>query len=178
VKLFRLSAAQGLLRAEQARLDVRQRSRCAAELQNKLGWMYANGRGVLQNYAEALKWYRLAAAQGNEFAQHNLGGLYNTGVGVPQSYVQAYMWYSLSAANGHQDARDNRDKVALFMTPAQIAEAQKLTREWKPRSPRIARVEHTAPNRTEKARFGFLRVGFESHEPRAIRRTSSMTDAA
>ena len=58
------------------------------------------------------------------------------------------MWYSLSAAQGHQDARGNRDKVALFMTPAQIAEAQKLTREWKLRPPRIARVEDTASNRT------------------------------
>jgi TPR repeat protein len=98
--------------------------------QKSLGVMYAKGHGVPQNYAEASKWYRLAAAQGNEFAQHNLGGLYITGVGVPQ----AYMWYSLSAALGPQDARDSRDKVALLMTPAQIAEAQKLTREWKPRT--------------------------------------------
>ena len=43
------------------------------------------------------------------------------------------MWFNLSAAQGDADATKNRDIVAAKMTPAQIAEAQKLAREWKPK---------------------------------------------
>jgi hypothetical protein len=42
------------------------------------------------------------------------------------------MWFNLSAAQGKQDAAHNRDVAVQHMTPAQIAEAQKLAREWKP----------------------------------------------
>jgi hypothetical protein len=43
------------------------------------------------------------------------------------------MWLSLSAAQGDRDAAETRDRVMKLMTPAQIAEAQKLAREWKPK---------------------------------------------
>src|SRR5665647_1597615 len=51
----------------------------------------------------------------------------------PKDYVVAYMWFSLSAAQGDHDSAIQRDLVAKLMTPAQIAEAQKLAREWKPK---------------------------------------------
>ena len=51
--------------------------------------MYDNGRGVLQDYKEAVKWYRLAAEQGNANAQYNLGVMYDNGEGVPQDYKEA-----------------------------------------------------------------------------------------
>jgi uncharacterized protein len=47
--------------------------------QNSLGFMYAMGNGVPQNHAEALKWYRLSAAQGNYFAQYNPAVFYQNG---------------------------------------------------------------------------------------------------
>ena len=83
------------------------------------------------NYAEAAKWFHLAADQGRADAQSNLGAMYAEGEGVPQDYVQALMWFTLSAAQHHKDGMENRDKAAGLMTPAQIAEAQKLAREWK-----------------------------------------------
>ena len=86
-----------------------------------------------QNYAEAAKWYRFAADQGNADAQHNLALRYAKGEGMPQDYVRAYMWFSLSVAQGNQDAVKSRDIAARLMTPAQIAEAQKLVRGWKPK---------------------------------------------
>ena len=46
--------------------------------------------------------------------------------------VQAYMWYSLAAGNGNAHAPGYRDDLARQMTPAQITEAQKRAREWKP----------------------------------------------
>ena len=52
------------------------------DAQSILGVMYANGRGVPQDYAEAVKWYRLAADQGDAEAQHNLGVMYASGEGV------------------------------------------------------------------------------------------------
>jgi TPR repeat protein len=103
-----------------------------ASAQVNLGLMYAEGEGVPQNEAEAAKWYRRAAEQGNASGQSNLGVMYRNGKGVPQDPVRAYMWLSLSAAQGSQFAIKNRDLVAGGMTPAQIAEAQKLASEWKP----------------------------------------------
>ncbi len=95
--------------------------------------MYDNGQGVLRDYAEAVKWYRKAAEQGNAKAQNNLGLMHEEGRGVPQDYVQAHMWYNLAGAQGGQQAAKNRDLVAKLMTPAQTAEAQRLARKWQPR---------------------------------------------
>jgi TPR repeat protein len=98
-----------------------------------LGLMYYNGKGVPQDYSEALKWNRKAANQGNIGSQNNLGVMYAKGQGVPQDYVEAYKWYNLAAAQGNTNAIDNRDSIVRHMTPSQIAEAQRLSREFKPR---------------------------------------------
>ncbi len=103
-----------------------------ADAQYRLGVMYANRDGVTQDYVQAGQWYEKAAAQGNTIAQYNLGRLYSKGYGVPKDYVQAYKWYSLAGANGHRKAAAYRDRLARRMTHAQMAEAQRLAREWKP----------------------------------------------
>ena len=104
-----------------------------AEAQSNLGLMYSNGQGVPQDYAEAVKWYRKAAEQGDALAQHDLGFMYAEGNGVTQDYVRAHMWFNLAATKGDKDAVKNRDIMARKMTPAQLAEAQKLAREWQPK---------------------------------------------
>ena len=110
-----------------------------ANAQYNLGATYENGRGVPQDYAEAVKWYRLAADQGLALAQYRLGVMYGTGQGVPQDYVQAHKWLNLAAARfaaSETEKRDvaakSRDLMASEMTPSQLAEAQRLAREWKP----------------------------------------------
>jgi len=60
--------------------------------------MYANGVGVPEDDAEAVRWYRLAAEQGNAGAQSSLGLSYANGEGVPEDFVLAYMWWNFSAA--------------------------------------------------------------------------------
>ena len=95
--------------------------------------MYEEGLGVLQNYKEALKWYRLAAEKGNNLAQYNLGHMYEEGLGVPQDYVFAHMWFNIAAANENEHAIDNRKRVAKKMTPQQIGKAQEMARNWKPK---------------------------------------------
>jgi len=92
-----------------------------------------NGDGAPLNYAEAVKWLRLAANQGEPAAQALLGLMYTKGnMGVLQDYVLGYMWFNLAAAQNEENAAEARDKTASLMTPAQIPQAQKLAREWKP----------------------------------------------
>jgi TPR repeat protein len=87
-----------------------------------------------RDYATAVRLIRPLAEQGNANAQYNLGTFYDNGLGVPLDKVRAYMWFSLSAAQGREGAAALRDLIARRMTPAQIAEAEELAREWKPNS--------------------------------------------
>jgi TPR repeat protein len=75
--------------------------------QRKLGWMYFAGQGVQQDYDTAVKWYTLAAEQGDATAQYNLGLMYRKGKGVPQDYKTAVKWFTLSAKQGDADAQYN-----------------------------------------------------------------------
>ncbi len=109
-----------------------------ADAQYNLGVMYGEGLGVPQDYAKAVGWWRKAAEQGHATSQYNLGVAYHNGEGVPQNYAQAHMWHNLAASRFPPgEDRDkvvkNRDHVAKKMTPAQISEAQKLAREWRPK---------------------------------------------
>ena len=102
-----------------------------ADAQEMLGAMSYDGWGVAQSFAEAVRWYRMAAEQGHTNAQFNLGIIFQkAGRGVPQDYVQAHKWYTLAAAGGNATAETNRQLVAKRMTPAQIADAQRIAREW------------------------------------------------
>ena len=77
--------------------------------------MYAVGKGVAQDYKEAVKWYRLAAEQGNAAVQNNLGALYENGQGVAANRIVAYAFYSLSAAGDSSGA--NRSRTTLGPMP-------------------------------------------------------------
>ena len=79
-----------------------------ADAQYSLGVMYDDGRGVPQDGAEAVKWYRLAAEQGYSLAQFNLGVMYAHGSrGVPQDGAEAVKWYRLAAEQGRASAQHN-----------------------------------------------------------------------
>ncbi len=104
-----------------------------ASAQYNMGVMYREGQVVPQDYGETVRWYRKAADQGYALAQSNLGTMYHFGTGVTRDYVQAHMWYSLAAARGEKEASKWRDLLAKKMILAQIAEAQRLAREWKPK---------------------------------------------
>ncbi len=93
-----------------------------ADAQFKLGYLYKKGQGVPRDYAEAVRWYRKAAEQGYALAQSNLGVMYARGNGVAQ--------VSLAAIQGHRKAQIYRDIAAKKMTPADVAKAEKLAREW------------------------------------------------
>ena len=99
-----------------------------ADAQNNLGVMHEEGLGVVQDYAEAVRWHQLAADQGNVYAQSNLGFMYATGYGVTEDYETAHMWFNIAASNGLEKARASLEEIAGMMLPHSIAEAQKRAR--------------------------------------------------
>ena len=101
-----------------------------APAQYNLGLCYILGAGVPQDHEQAAKWYRKAAEQGVAGAQYHLGGCYHNGEGVPQDAVVAYMWFNLAGATVCA-ARNERNSLSRTMTPEQIVEALRLSREWK-----------------------------------------------
>lgn len=103
------------------------------QAQLELGSMYHEGKGVPQDYRAAVEWYGKAAEQGLPQAQFNLGIMCYDGRGAPQDLVQAYRWLTLATVQGNEGASRFRDMVATRMTPGQIAEAQEMARNWKPK---------------------------------------------
>ena len=85
---------------------------------------------IVLGYASAVKWYTLAAEQGNANAQNNMGLRYANGRGVPQDYVFAHMWMNIAASKGNKKTQEHLGTLAKLMSPAQIAEAQRVAREW------------------------------------------------
>jgi TPR repeat protein len=88
------------------------------------------------NLAQALVWYRRAAEQGHIGAQVALGLAYAQGIGVVQDYIEADKWFHIAASRAKSadelaDIVSHHNKLAHGMTSSQIAEAQKLAREWR-----------------------------------------------
>jgi TPR repeat protein len=118
-----------------------------SDAQYKLGLLYLTGNGALQDFTEAARWIKLAAEQGYALAQYELGLIYRTGQGLAADPIQSYMWLNLAAAAGIQQAVTIRDEVMRSLSAKQLAQAQKISREWlasrpkpKPQSPKTAEM--------------------------------------
>ena len=111
--------------------------RKAAEKDSKtaqmlLGFCYKNGEGVATNEVEAIRWFRKAAEHGDQSGQYMLGFCYQYGKGVQSNYVEAHKWFNLAADQDYEIAKRTQSEVGRLMTKEQIAEAQRLAREFKP----------------------------------------------
>lgn len=157
-KLFFLLLAGGLLSAtsswaaegdwDQAR-TAHERGDYAAELaivrplaeqgspfaQFNLGVLYDQGKGVPQDYAQAMIWYLKAAEQGLPQAQINLGILYEEGQGVKPDPVRAYFWYALADVQGDGQAPQAKKDLAEKMTPAQVQDAEQQVKTYQAAHP-------------------------------------------
>ena len=106
-----------------------------ARAQTYLGYMFANGKGVPQNYMVAAGWYRCASQQGVPAAQYMLGLMYDKGQGVPQDYVIAYALLDLAVA-GAGPEREHwariRDAIASKLSLVERVRAQQLAFEGPP----------------------------------------------
>jgi TPR repeat protein len=105
-----------------------------ANAQYSLGLMYWSELrqflDIPKDDTEAVKWFGKSADQGNAVGQRYLALMYYFGFGVPVDEVAAYMWNILASAQGDEIAKAGIDEISLEMTEEQIAEAQKLSREW------------------------------------------------
>jgi TPR repeat protein len=101
-----------------------------------LGSFYYLGAGVPKDLVKAKSYLTRGADKDDALSQSMLGQMYYEGAGVPQDFVIAYMWLNLAAAKsfkmGDKETAAIRDQVGAQMTQEQIAEAQKLSRDWKP----------------------------------------------
>ncbi len=102
------------------------------DAQCNLGFCYAHGDGVTKDEVEAVKWYRKAAEQNDAGAQNNLGFCYAEGQGVTKDEVEGYKWFLLAAGQGFDPAKENVAASESRLTREQIAEGQKLARNFKP----------------------------------------------
>jgi TPR repeat protein len=96
--------------------------------QQDVAYLYEQGQGVLQDFAEAARWYRLSAEQGEAFAQRALGALYQDGRGVAQDNILAHMWFNIASAAGDREAEGARERLARRMTAEEVNEAHRLAR--------------------------------------------------
>ena len=79
---------------------------------------------------DSLAQYERDAREGRADALYNLGLAYSTGQGVTADLVAAHKWFNLAAVRGVDAAKSWRNQLAEEMSSGQIAEAQKLAREW------------------------------------------------
>jgi len=97
--------------------------------------MYYDGQGVPKDPKEALKWFRMAAQQGNGRAQFNLATLYTNGEGAPQNLARALVWFNAAAVTltGDQSkiADENSKAVAAKMNRDQILAAKAMAEKCK-----------------------------------------------
>jgi TPR repeat protein len=107
--------------------------------QYMVGFLYAQGEGVVASSRTAAKWYHKAADQGDPDAQLNLGLMYVNGVGVKKNYVTSYKWFALAylsypPGEYRNHAFRNRENVATLMSGKQIQKAEGLVKRWKPKT--------------------------------------------
>ena len=78
-----------------------------AGAQYNLGVMYRDGQdpAKIKSDAEAIKWFRLAAAQEYALAQYSLGAMYGRGRGVGQDDAEATKWFRLAAEQRYANAQ-------------------------------------------------------------------------
>ncbi len=79
---------------------------------------------------DSLAQYESEAKLGRADALYNLGLAYSTGQGVGIDMVAAHKWFNLAAVRGVEAAKSWRNQLAADMAPSQVAEAQRLAREW------------------------------------------------
>ncbi len=79
---------------------------------------------------DCLAQFEQEARTGRADALYNLGLAYSTGQGVAVDFIAAHKWFNLAASRGVEEAKRWRNQLAAEMNPGQIAQAQKLAREW------------------------------------------------
>jgi uncharacterized protein len=91
-----------------------------------LGYMYDEGKGVPQDYAEAVKWYGRAAKQGNKAAQHNLE-LMGDQDQVSKDRAEMQKWHRRTAEPGTPSTRSN---PGIMDEQDQVSKENTVIEKW------------------------------------------------
>ena len=94
------------------------------EAQFNIGSLYMRGEGFNQDEGKATRWFKLAAEQGNVFAQNELGYIHYIGKGI----LRAYMWWDIAAQRGNKEAEINKNFIAAKMNGPDVLRAKKMTK--------------------------------------------------
>lgn len=94
-----------------------------AEAQFKLGSLYAEGKVVPNDFAEATRWFNKAGEQGHAEALYFLGVIHVGGFGTPPDITQGYIWFCLAAKAGFESATEDCDHFAGELSPEELSEA-------------------------------------------------------
>jgi len=142
-RLYRLGTGVPRDAAQAAKWSIKAASQGNAAAQANLGYMSLDGFGLPADPAAAAGWFKRSADQGDASGMLGLATLCEAGRGVPKDVVQAAKWYTLASVDdGEYDeemfAQAKKSKTALEakMTPAQIAEADKLAQDFTPAAKR------------------------------------------
>jgi TPR repeat protein len=97
-----------------------------AAAQSSLGWLYENGKGVLEDDEQAIKWYQKAADQGYAKAQYDLGSMYRSSEDVRQKSELSVTWYKTLYATAKGVLKNDTEAVKWYRKAANqgYAEAQ------------------------------------------------------
>ena len=82
-----------------------------APAQHDLATMYSRGDGVNRDHTEAVKWYQMAAEQGDADSQFSLGLAYHDGKGKNIDGKEAIKWYRMAAQQGHAAAQNSLSTI-------------------------------------------------------------------
>jgi len=96
------------------------------EAEHALGLLHGQGRGVPQDYGQAVYWYTRAARQGVVGAQDLMCMSYSLGRGVATDRVRAYAWCDIAVANGSRDAAEVRATLVESMDAGEIRRAEEV----------------------------------------------------
>ncbi len=127
-----------------------------ADAQVNLGFLYARGHGVPQDYKEAASWYRKAAEQGQSDAQFNLGSLYYDGLGVKRDFNQAAEWYHKAAELGQIDAQYNLG--LMYATAQGVQESLVQSYKWLAIAAALGDKEAEESKKLAEAKMSFEQI--------------------
>ncbi len=144
------------------------------EAQFNLGSAYFNGEGIHEDRVEAIKWFQKAAEKHSTAAQGMLGFCYFNGYGVAKDMVESYKWLNLAATGGNLAAKQIRDAVVTEMTPVQIAEGERRSKEWIPKlTERNSKLLHAGLNASESKLLPLSATQIEDVRAKAEKGNSS-----
>ena len=155
-------------------------ARGEAEAQFEIGRMYYRGDGLPQDHVLAARWVGLSAELGQTQAQALFGYMHEHGEGIAQDFVKAHKWYNLAVSRlpswneeVREIAREGRDRVASRLADAQLAEAQRLAREWKPMfflgmSVLVAPLAGDGDVHLAELQWALIRLGYDVGYPDGI----------